>query len=220
MKEIVEKEYWETCDKLGEVKRSYEHQVVKVFAQQRIEFEKQYLDWKNVKNALDVGAGTGYSSFYLSQELDLTTLDFSSRNLRKQPSKNKIQASAYNLPFNSNSFDLVYGWDFLHHLENPEKAVQEMARVSRRYLVLFEPNRNNPIQFIYGLLNEHERGTLSFNKKKLMNLMKVVGFKLIICKNVGWIFAGATPTSLLRLVKKIPFTHKLGISVVIVCEKP
>jgi len=137
---------------------------------------KKYLDFNSIHSALDVGCGTGFSSYYLSSTMKLVGLDFSYRNLVLNPLKNKAQASAYLLPFQDKSFDLVYGWDLLHHLEYPEKSIQEMARVTRKYLVLFEPNRNNPIQLIYRLLNSQERGTLEFHKRKFLELITKINF--------------------------------------------
>lgn len=219
MKENREKEFWETIQRTGEVKRKLDHPVVETFSTQRINYMKKFLDFSKINTALDVGGGTGFSSFHFPHSIKITSVDFSRRNLTINPLKDKIQGSGYLLPFISNSFDLVYCWDFLHHLEDPEKAVIEMARVTKKYLVLFEPNRNNPVQFIYGLTNKSERGTLGFHKRKLLELQSTIKFKLIKCNNVGWIFAGATPLFSLRICKRLPFSHKIGISSMIICEK-
>jgi len=219
VEEKLEKDFWEDAKNIGEIKRPPNHPVVKFFSKQRIEYLKKYLDFNSIHSALDVGCGTGFSSYYLSSTMKLVGLDFSYRNLVLNPLKNKAQASAYLLPFQDKSFDLVYGWDLLHHLEYPEKSIQEMARVTRKYLVLFEPNRNNPIQLIYGLVNSQERGTLEFHKRKLLELITKINFRIIVCDSVGWVFAGASPTFSLGLAKHLSFSHKLGISVVIISEK-
>jgi len=219
MEEKFEKDFWEDAKNIGEIKRSPSHPVVKFFSNQRIEYIKKFLDFNSISSALDIGCGTGFSSYYFPTSLKLVGLDFSYRNLALNPLKNKTQASAYSLPFQDNSFDLVYGWDFLHHLESPEKSVLEMSRITRKYIVLFEPNRNNPIQFFYGLLNSQERGTLEFNQKKLLKLIEKINFRIISCDSVGWVFAGASPTFSLRFAKQLSFSHKLGISSVIISEK-
>lgn len=219
MEEILEKRYWDTVKQRGILKRSVSHQVVEFFSNQRIEYMKKYIDFNSIETALDVGAGTGFSSFHFPSYIQLIDVDFSFRNLSINPSKRKVQASGYHLPFTSNCFDLVYCWDFLHHVENPEKAVTEMARVTKRYLVLFEPNRNNPIQYVYGHWNKNERGTLKFHKKRLLGFLNEIKFKLISCENVGWLFAGTCPTFTLSIGKYLPFTHKMGVSAVLICEK-
>lgn len=218
MKEKAEKKFWEEIN--YKKKRSVNHPVVKFYMTQRIEYMKKCLnDFESVENALDVGAGYGYSSFYLPSSIKVTDLDFSFANLIANPIKNKIQGSGLDLPFSSDSFDLVYCWSFLHHLDDPDKAVTEMARVTKKYLVLLEPNRNNPIQFSFGIIHPREHGTLKFNKQKLLAYLKKIKFKLISCESAGWLFAGASPTFSLRICKHLPFVHRLGVVNIMVCEK-
>jgi len=50
------------------------------------------------------------------------------------------QASAYELPYKDNSFDLVICTEVLEHLEEPTKAFKEMLRVSKKYLIISVPN--------------------------------------------------------------------------------
>lgn len=219
MHEDSEKNYWETVQKSGQVKRNHLHPVIEYYCKQRINYLKKHLDFDLINNALDVGAGSGFASYYFPDSISIIDLDFSFRLLKINPTENRIQSSAFSLPFASNSFDLVYGWNILHHLDKPEDAVKEMARVTKNFLVLFEPNRNNPIQFLFGLYNNHERGTLQFNRSKLLELMNKIHFELISCETVGWFFAGPTPTFTLGLFKKLPFVHRLGISNVLICKK-
>ena len=219
MDELLEQKYWETVKRAGEIKREANHPVVAYFASQRIEYMKKFIDFTKIKDALDVGCGTGFSTLHFPKYIDLVGVDFSLRNLKLANIKSKIQASAYSLPFSSNAFDLVYGWDFLHHLDSPEKSVSEMARITKKYLVLFEPNRDNPVQFLYAFSNKNERGTLKFNKHKLLEFLDVIKFRLLQCDTIGWTFAGATPTFALKLIKHLPFSHKMGISNVLICEK-
>ncbi len=218
MKEEKEKKYWETLE--HKKKRSVNHPVVDFYSNQRIDYMKKYLnDFKSIKTALDVGAGYGYSSYHLSKSINTLALDFSFMNLIVNPVKNKIQASALDLPFKSNSYDLVFGWSFLHHLDEPEKAVAEMARVSKKYLVLLEPNRNNPVQFAFGVLHPMEHGTLKFTKQKLLGYLKNIKFKQISCEATGWLFNGASPIFSLNIVKHLPFVHRLGLVNIMICEK-
>jgi glycosyltransferase involved in cell wall biosynthesis/SAM-dependent methyltransferase len=50
-------------------------------------------------------------------------------------------ADAENLPFADATFDLVYVHDGLHHLERPDHALRDMARVARRWVSITEPAR-------------------------------------------------------------------------------
>jgi ubiquinone/menaquinone biosynthesis C-methylase UbiE len=44
------------------------------------------------------------------------------------------------LPYADNSFDLVLCNEVLEHLENPQNALNELMRVSKKYLILSVPN--------------------------------------------------------------------------------
>jgi ubiquinone/menaquinone biosynthesis C-methylase UbiE len=50
-------------------------------------------------------------------------------------------ATAEDLPFRDRSFDVVAVHDGLHHLEEPARAIREMARVARRGVLILEPAR-------------------------------------------------------------------------------
>ena len=50
------------------------------------------------------------------------------------------EGSVYELPYKNNSFDLVICTEVLEHLEEPAKALTEMLRVSKKYLIISVPN--------------------------------------------------------------------------------
>ena len=220
MDEAAEKRYWDGVENAGEVKRRASHPVVARFAAQRMAYLGRFADLAAFSSALDVGGGTGFSSHHAPAHMDVTCTDFSRRLLGSNPSGRRVQSSAYALPFSDGSFDLVYGWDFLHHLDRPPEAVREMARVAKRHLAFFEPNARNPVQAAYALSNRNERGTLAFGKKYMLGLAAEAGLDVVSCDTVGWIFAGATPAPLARVLGRLPFAHPAGISVAMVCKKP
>lgn len=219
MDEASEKRYWDGVQNAGEVRRRASHPVVARFAAQRFEHMGKFVDMSALSRALDVAGGTGFSSHHAPPRMDVTCTDFSMRLLGSNPSRRRIQSSAYALPFAAGSFDLVYGWDFLHHLDRPAEAVREMARVSREHLAFFEPNGKNPVQAAYAVSNRHERGTLAFNKKRMIVLAEEAGLEVVSCDTAGWIFAGATPAVLARVLGRLPFVHPAGISVALACKK-
>ncbi|MCE3015647.1 MAG: class I SAM-dependent methyltransferase [Pirellula sp.] len=47
--------------------------------------------------------------------------------------------SAYQLPFVTDSFDLVVACEVFEHLDNPDKAINELARVSKRWGLVSVP---------------------------------------------------------------------------------
>lgn len=50
------------------------------------------------------------------------------------------QGSIYDLPYKDNYFDLIVCTEVLEHLKEPAKALREMLRVSKRYLIMSVPN--------------------------------------------------------------------------------
>jgi 2-polyprenyl-3-methyl-5-hydroxy-6-metoxy-1,4-benzoquinol methylase len=50
------------------------------------------------------------------------------------------KATIYKLPYKANSFDVVLCTEVLEHLEEPERALMELKRVTKKYLVLSVPN--------------------------------------------------------------------------------
>ena len=52
-----------------------------------------------------------------------------------------LVADAENLSFADRSFDIVTVHDGLHHLERPQRAIREMARVARHGVLILDPAR-------------------------------------------------------------------------------
>jgi ubiquinone/menaquinone biosynthesis C-methylase UbiE len=50
------------------------------------------------------------------------------------------QASAYALPFKDNSIDLVLCCEVMEHLDNPERALEEIRRVAKKTIIISVPN--------------------------------------------------------------------------------
>jgi SAM-dependent methyltransferase len=69
-----------------------------------------------------------------------------------------VVADAERLPFADASFDVVYVHDGLHHLERPDVALAEMARVASRAVSVSEPARAGATRLAtkVGLALEHE----------------------------------------------------------------
>jgi|SRR5581483_3130369 len=56
------------------------------------------------------------------------------------PTLNFKQGSAYDLPYKDNAFDLVVCTEVLEHLDQPKKALSEVLRVSKKYVLISVPN--------------------------------------------------------------------------------
>ena len=204
--------YWE--DEHGF--RPYNHRVVQVFAQQRLDYLQRWLNLSNIKRVLDVGCGNGFSTFYMRRYVtEIWGMDRSRRMLADHPLRAEGRlnlADAFQLPFASNSFDLVYGWEVLHHMSNPTLAIAEMARVSRRYVLIAEPNRNNPAQFAFAILDPEHRWVLRYTLSYMRRLFVSAGLQVEYGGSGGWLFPNVTPLGLLPVIKWLPYSFPLGIS--------
>lgn len=97
-----------------------------------------------VKTILDVGCGDGAITNHLARRWDVTGVDMSAAALAHLET-NAVEASATNLPFPDSSVDLVLSSEMLEHLrlEDYRQAISEMIRVTRRYLLLTVPYRED-----------------------------------------------------------------------------
>ena len=85
---------------------------------------------------LDVAAGTGTSSAaYAAAGADVTAFDFSQGMIEKgrerHPDLEFVQGDARDLPFEDNSFDATTISFGLRNVDHPEKALDEMYRVTK-----------------------------------------------------------------------------------------
>ena len=105
---------------------------------------------------LDIGCGGGFLSNFLSEKghrvtgVDLSgeSLAVARRHDRTQTAR-YIEADAYQLPFADSSFDVITAMDFLEHVEDPAKVIQEAARVLRPGgLFFFHTFNRNWISYI------------------------------------------------------------------------
>ncbi len=100
-----------------------------------------------LKTILDAGCGEGFTLAKLQEKgigRDLEGIDYSLEAInvgkKEHPSLLLKQGNIYKLDYKNNSFDLVICSEVLEHLENPQKALKEIIRVSKKYILLSVPN--------------------------------------------------------------------------------
>ncbi len=94
---------------------------------------------KDGTTALDVGAWWGYFSSYLSTVFEhVTALDLKKPEW-ELPGVTTVAGDLTGLTFADNSFDLVFCTEVLEHIPELQKAVSELARVTRKHLVVGVP---------------------------------------------------------------------------------
>lgn len=99
------------------------------------------------KTILDAGCGEGFSMNKLSingigEKIEGIEFSKEAISFGKKLFPNLIfrEGSVYNLPYEDDSFDLIICTEVLEHLEEPAKALKEMLRVSKKYLIISVPN--------------------------------------------------------------------------------
>jgi SAM-dependent methyltransferase len=188
----LQKKYW---SKDQSHRRSPFHACVKALFEPRADYLLELANCAS-DSVLEIGAGNGYLSVYLEKRFkNLLVSDYSEEMLMHNPCKKKLQASATNLPLEESSFDIVTCSHLLHHLNDNDKvkALEEMKRVSRNKVVVYEPFRNNPLNFLFGLVVKEERESLKFSKTYLENLFLKSGMKIEHIRVEGCILPNKAP---------------------------
>lgn len=112
------------------------------------------------KSLLDIGCGAGETSVYFALKgAKCTATDYSPKMVEialKLAEINSVEiqgctANAMELPFEDNTFDIVYAANLLHHIPDPLITVQEMHRVLKPggKACFWDPLKHNPIINIY-----------------------------------------------------------------------
>ncbi|CAD6492623.1 MAG: Ubiquinone/menaquinone biosynthesis C-methyltransferase UbiE [Candidatus Argoarchaeum ethanivorans] len=168
---------------------------------------------------LDVGCGNGFFTYYFSKLAYTVGIDYSRYMLSINPCDLLIQGSALQLPFKTNSFDLIFCSNLLHHVEDPESVVSEMKRVSKKFVILSEPNRNNPLMALFSVLVREERGQLKFSLSYLKKVAISSGLNILDACSLGSVVPNKTPLFLLELFKKIDKKSVVGFYSIVLAHK-
>jgi SAM-dependent methyltransferase len=100
------------------------------------------------RSVLEVCAGSGMmAEKFVRAGAAVTATDFSPAAMaraRERARRHRFRlqlmaADAERLPCRDRSFDIVAVHDGLHHLEHPERAIAEMARVAREAVLIMDP---------------------------------------------------------------------------------
>ena len=103
----------------------------------------------NPKSILDIGCGEGFVTIEVANKTKakIVGIDKEKDAIKFAISNNKLENMEYSTGdifkldyFKDNSFDLVMSLEVLEHLENYEKAIEIMSKLSKKYLLLSVPN--------------------------------------------------------------------------------
>jgi 2-polyprenyl-3-methyl-5-hydroxy-6-metoxy-1,4-benzoquinol methylase len=147
------------------------------------------------KTVLDAGCGEGFTlnklmSNQIGQIIEGVEYTKEAITLGKKlfPKAKIEQGSIYSLPYKNNSFDLVLCNEVLEHLENPQKALLEIVRVSKKYAILSVPNEpifrlSNLLAGKYVLGFGNSPGHINhWSPLSLINFVKKSGLRILKTK--------------------------------------
>jgi ubiquinone/menaquinone biosynthesis C-methylase UbiE len=103
----------------------------------------------NADSVLDVGSGTGRSvRYFLDRDIPIVHgIEPVQALINQAVNKHNIPDALFtcgngeNLPFDSDSYDVLCEFGVLHHVPHPERVVKEMMRVARKAIFLSDANR-------------------------------------------------------------------------------
>ena len=209
-----QKEFWEDIEE----RRTPFHPAVKAFAKPKVKIVADIIQSPNTQ-LLEVGCGNGFFTAHLKDVWDVVALDRSKKMLLLNPYKSTVQGEVERLPFGNKSCDIVFSTNLLHHVEEPLTAVKEMARVSKEYVVLVEPNRNNPFMFLFSSIKKEERGAIKFSQSYLVSLIEQTGLCLLFSCSHGSIVPNKTPRFLVPLLEPFNKRIPLGFYIMAIGQK-
>lgn len=109
----------------------------------------------NAKRIIEIGAGSGLVSYYLSQFFkgEIVLLDLSAEMLGlakkriENPNVSFVVGDGTKTEYSDDYFDAVVGVDIIHHLYDPVAALQEWKRIVKPSgkMVFLETNAYNPL---------------------------------------------------------------------------
>jgi len=150
------------------------------------------------RSVIDIGCGdgaytvgileSGRPSRLHATDLAIEGVRLASHN-HGAPSITFDVASAYELPFADNAFEVAHLRGVLHHMDQPELAIKEALRIADQ-IVVAEPNGNNPGVKLVERLSPYHRAhqEKSYPSRRLQRWVRQAGG--VVTKSV---WAGLVP---------------------------
>lgn len=149
---------------------------------------------KLAKNSkiLDVGCGTGSTlNFFrefgyknaIGADASPESLIVCNKLFGYKKNRDVFLMDAKKIKFKSNSFDMVFSDGMLEHLPSLNDTVSEFSRVSKKYILLFQPNQSSIFGMIKEFASKHHEVSWEkeyrYSKKDYIKILEKNSFRLI-----------------------------------------
>lgn len=145
---------------------------------QRCQFAYEYaLDFVRGMKVLDLGCGLAYGTAQMAQQaLEITAVDYDAKTISENqthykdlPNLKFTRASVPPLPFADNSFEVVTMFQFIEHINDRKKLLEECKRVLKNSGLLIVTTPNAIKSFARNPFHVHEY-TFDEMKAELQNI--------------------------------------------------
>ena len=115
----------------------------RVMTKQRMKVYKETIQDLDVKTAIDIGCGFGHLlELFQEADIDYMGIDVSPNSIAFCKNKG-LRARLGKLEDEMNQYDLVESEGMLEHFLNFEPYAKHLMRISRRYILLMQPNHGS-----------------------------------------------------------------------------
>ncbi|MAG91082.1 hypothetical protein CMO83_00225 [Candidatus Woesearchaeota archaeon] len=118
----------------------------------KLDIIKNHININKNTRILDVGCGTGVSSYF---DCFVVGIDLSIGLLKQNRNSKKLLGAAETLPFKDDSFDCVVSVTSIHNFEDIQKSIKEMKRVGKNKFVFSVLKRADKFNFIEELITKN-----------------------------------------------------------------
>lgn len=122
---------------------------------------------------LDLGSGIPSPAHISFNERNVIHVDISRAGYHLE-----VQCDAHYLPFQDESFQIIYASHILEHVTHPYNVLKEISRVTKNYAVIKVPNSNH-----YKQIFESPNHIYGWTKYNLNNLLKLFFKKVTISES-------------------------------------
>jgi len=148
-------------------------------------------------NVMDLGCGPGGFLSIIATLCDKVTgaditpnfLEECNKLIKKRQLTNAstVLIKSGKIPFPDGHFDKVVMVDTIHHLENATETMEEVFRILKNdgLLLIFEPNKLNPLLYLMCCLDKNEHGLLRLGTIKKYKQLIGSGYEIVSVKYNG-----------------------------------